>query len=75
MDIKEKCEYLNRKYWKFVPFSIWEWVGENIHLYDDTYFERYKHIQKVRNELYEGFEKVRVKYGYDTIDEMLEKEK
>ena len=75
MDIKKKCEYLYRKYLKFVPFSIWEWVGENIHLYDDTYFERYKHIQKVKEQMFEGFEQVRVKYGYDTIDEMLENEK
>jgi hypothetical protein len=75
MDLTEKSKYLYRKYWKFVPFSLWEWIGKNISLYDNTYFQRYEHLKTVKRQLEDSFEKVRLKFGYDSIEDMLEKKK
>ena len=73
MDLTQKSKYLYRKYWKFLPYQIWDWVGKNFSTYGNSYFHRYEHLNKVKQQLEDSFEKVRLKFGYDSIEDMIEK--
>ena len=41
MDLKVRCRYIYNKYYKFVLYDLWEWVGKSFSTYEQTYFERY----------------------------------
>ena len=57
----------------FLLYRLWEWVGVTFITYDYTYFQRYEEMKKVKQQLEDSFEKVRIKFGYESIDDMFEK--
>lgn len=73
MDISTRCRYVYNKYYVFLLYRLWEWIGETFSTYDYTYFQRYEEMKKVKQQLEDSFEKVRIKFGYESIDDMFEK--
>lgn len=73
MDINTKCRYYYNKYWVFVLYDWWEWVGRTFSNYDITYFERYEKLKEVKHQLENSFQKMCDKYGYESVEDMLEK--
>ena len=74
MDLKVRCRYIYNKYYKFLPYRFWEWVGKSFSTYEHSYFERYEKLKEVEQQLVDSFEKVRKKFGYDSIDDMITKQ-
>lgn len=62
MDLKVRCRYIYNKYYKFVLYDLWEWVGKSFSTYEQTYFERYDKLKEVEQQLKDSFEKVRHKF-------------
>ena len=73
MDISTRCRYVYNKYYVFLLYRLWEWIGETFSTYDYIYFQRYEEMKKVKQQLEDSFEKVRIKFGYESIDDMFEK--
>ena len=73
MDIKARCQYIYNKYYKFYRIDYGEWIGKTFSTYGHSYFQRYEKMKEVEQQPEDSFEKVRKKFGYDSIDDMITK--